>query len=44
MKCRLRTLCHGVFLKSMSKTITMQGFILAPVTAAEKCTIILDIM
>ena len=29
-------------LKSMSRTITMQGFILAAITAAEKCMFILD--
>ena len=30
---------HGAGLKSVSRTITMQGFILAAITAAEKCTL-----
>ena len=38
VKCRSRALCHGVCLKSMSRTITMQGIILAAITAAEKFT------
>ena len=38
-KCRSRG--HGVCLKSVSRTITMQGFILTAITAAEKCTFIL---
>ena len=39
MKCRSRAPGHGACLKSVSRTITMQGFILAAITAAEKCTI-----
>ena len=42
MKCRSRAPGHGVFLKSASKTIIMQGFILTAFTAAEKCNLFLD--
>ena len=31
-----RALGHGVCLKSVSRTITVQGFILPAITAAEK--------
>ena len=37
-----RAPCHGVCLKSVSRTITNQGFILPAITAAEKCTLFLD--
>ena len=33
---------HGACLKSVSKTITIQGFILAAITTAEKRTLFLD--
>ena len=42
MKCRPRAPCHGACLKSVSMTITMQGFILTVITVAEKCTLFLD--
>ena len=44
MKCRSRVPVHGACLKSLTKTITMQGFILPAITAAEKCTLFLDMM
>ena len=42
MKCRSRAPCHSKWLLSVSRTITMQGFILPAITAAEKCTLFLD--
>ena len=33
---------QGACLKSILRTITIQSFILTAITAAEKCTIILD--
>ena len=33
---------HSAFLKSMSRTITMQSLTLAAITAAEKRTLLLD--
>ena len=33
---------HGACLKSVSRAIIMQGFILPAITAAEKCTLFLD--
>ena len=42
VKCRSRAPAHGAWLKSVSRTITMQGFILPAITAAEKCTLYLD--
>ena len=42
IKYRSRALDHGACLKSVSMTTTMQGSILAAITAAEKCTSILD--
>ena len=38
VKCRSRAPGHGVCLKRVSRTTTMQGFILAAITAAEKYT------
>ena len=34
---------HGACLKSMSRTFTMQGVILTAITAAVKCTLVLDL-
>ena len=34
---------HGACLKSKSRAITMQGFILTAITVAEKCTLIQDL-
>ena len=42
VKCRSRAPAHGAWLKSVSRTITMQGFILTAITAVEKCTLFLD--
>ena len=39
VKCRSRVPGHGACLKSMSRTITMQLFILHAITAAEKSTL-----
>ena len=35
-----RAPCHRASLKSMSRTITMQGLIFTPITGAEKCTLV----
>ena len=40
--CRSRAPGQGACLKSKSRTITMQGFILTAISAAEKCTFIPD--
>ena len=40
-KCRSRAPGHVARLKSVSRTITMQDFILTAITPAEKCTFIL---
>ena len=36
MKCRSRVPGHGACLKSLSRTITKQGFTLVAITTAEK--------
>ena len=41
-KSMSRASCHSACLKSMSRTITMQGLKLAAITAAEKCTLMLE--
>ena len=43
MKCRSWANGHGACLKSVSRTITMQGFILTANTAAKKLTLFLDL-
>ena len=42
MKSRPRAPVHSVCLKSMSRTIIIQGLILPAITASEKCTFMLD--
>ena len=44
VKCRSRALGHGACLKSMLRTISTQGFTTVAITAAEKHTLILDLM
>ena len=44
MKSRSRALGHSACLKSMSRTITMQGLTLAAITTSEKHTLMLDLM
>ena len=41
-KSRSRTLGHNACLKSMSRTITVQGLTLAAIIAAENGTLLLD--
>ena len=38
-KCKSKAAGHGAFLKSVSKTTTMQGFILSAITATQNCTL-----
>ena len=38
-----RAPCYGASLKSMSRTITMQGLILTPITSAEKYTLVFKV-
>ena len=42
VKCRSKAARHYACWKSICKSISMQGFILIAITAAEKCTVILD--
>ena len=42
VKCRSRAPGYCVWLKSVSMTITKQGFILTAITDAEKCPLILN--
>ena len=42
VKCRSGEPVHDVCLKSVSRTINIQGIILPDITAAEKCTLFLD--
>ena len=42
MKCRSRAPGHSACFKSVSRTATVQGFILAAITAAEKFNLIQD--
>ena len=42
LKCRSRVPVHGVCLKSLSRTITVHGFIFTATTAEEKNTLFLD--
>ena len=40
VKCRSRVPGHGVCLKSMTRTITMQGFMILAIIGAEKVTLV----
>ena len=42
VKCSSRAPGHGVCSMSVSRAISMQGFIVTAITATEKCTLILD--
>ena len=44
MKCRSRVLGHGVCLKSMSKKITMQGFLILAILGTDKDTLVIYMM
>ena len=43
VKCRSNAVGHGACLKSIRRTITMHGFILTAIIAAEKYTLVLDL-
>ena len=42
VKCRSRALGHSACLKTMLRTITLQGLALAAITASEKCSLKLE--
>ena len=42
VKCRPTATSHGACLKSVSRIIILQDFILTSITATEKCTLYLD--
>ena len=42
-KSKSRALGHSECLKTMSRTITMQGFTLAAITASKKCILMQDL-
>ena len=42
VKCRSRPPGHGVCSQSVSRTTTMQGFVLITITATENCNLVLD--
>ena len=39
VKCRSRVLGHGAYLKSMSRKITMQGFLILAIIGTDKDTL-----